>query len=200
LQTKINQAFNQDTMTYSNITSEPETFANREFRWERMPFVKRIPSSGSKQNHPCKQDDSTSETTFDSMEQKAVDPLFDLVVSTEGSYRTLNQNEFLLECIIDGKQGMTIAHFYDKESEDSQAVDSILQNLSRRSPSVKFIRVDGTQSPLVSKKLMVTRFPTILVMKDRKVRDRISQFGKSEYFSSADESRVLRKWVASMAA
>jgi hypothetical protein len=187
-------------MTYSNITSEPETIANREFRWERMPYVKGIASSVSKQDDPCKQqDDSTSETTFDSMEQEAEDPLLDLVVSTEGSYRTLDENEFLLECIIDGKQGMTtIVHFYDKESEASQTVDSILQNVSRRIPNnIQFIRVDGTKSPLVPKKLMVARFPSILVMKDRKVRDRISQFGESDYFSSAEESRMLRKWVLS---
>jgi hypothetical protein len=141
------------------------------------------------QPQPGVKDHSTSHSTEGSA---------DLNFTAHGAYRNISQNEFLLDCIIDGKGGLSIVHFYDGSSENCIAIDHILQDLSKKFPSCNFFRISGSESQLASKQFLVNRFPTVLAMRKRKVQNRIDHFGESEYFSTEDEARMLRRWVSKM--
>jgi hypothetical protein len=175
--------------------TESKNSVKRVLGWERVPD-KKIAQPPKDVDASVQEDSITSHTTFDSFLDAEGNPVSDdgNPMVLPDSYRTLSQNEFLCECIIDGK-GISIVHFYDEDSKYYRAVDAVLGTMSKKYPDVRFVRLKGREAPLVSKKLSIIRAPEVLAMKNREVRDRISHFGESEFFSMEDECRMLHQWV-----
>jgi hypothetical protein len=188
------------------------------YRWERVPPVRSLSSSAHyKLDSPAShyklygQNVDDDEALSDSSasigyfgegkgngnEMARLNDLED--TKANEAYKTVTQNDFLLECVIDGKDSISIVHAFD-ESENSVAVDAVLLEMSKKYLKCNFCRLDGSKSPLVSKKLVVSRFPTVLILKDREVINRITHFGDSDYFTTEGESRMLRAWVGKMLA
>lgn len=108
-----------------------------------------------------------------------------------GSLRTINQNEFLMECLVQG-QGSSVIHFFDNSSQHSQVLDTHLQALALRLPTCKFLRIDSNWTHFVASKLQITKFPTLLALQDKIVLDRLTDFGSSRTPMSRLE---LERWL-----
>ena len=111
-------------------------------------------------------------------------------------YRTINQNEFFVECMFQGAGTTSIVHFYDDQNPTSQSIDSALESLSRsyyHKKKCKFLRLDGAWTQFVSAKLSIDKFPTVVVIHDNNVViDRLSNF-EEEADSFMEE--LLEGWL-----
>jgi hypothetical protein len=122
-------------------------------------------------------DDPTEEET------PLPDELCNLTVSVPkpryGNYRTINQNEFFIECMING-EGSNIIHFFDENSEESQELDLLLEKMAKKFPTCKFLRIDSALTQFVSSKLMITKFPALVAIRNKVVLDRLMDFEGKE--------------------
>jgi hypothetical protein len=107
-----------------------------------------------------------------------------------GDYRTINQNEFFIECMING-EGSSLVHFFDKKSSDSKELDKKLKELARKFTACKFLRIDGAWTQFISAKLMITKFPTVLAIRNKVVLDRLSDFDRMDFFNE----QYLEEWI-----
>jgi hypothetical protein len=107
-----------------------------------------------------------------------------------GDYRTINQNEFFLECMIKG-EGSAIIHFFDENSSYSQELDEILEGMAQKFTACKFLRIDGAWTQFVASKLMITKFPTILAIRNKVILDRLSDFDTMDFFNE----QCLEEWI-----
>jgi hypothetical protein len=191
-QTHHNSETMQLTVPPTNLSPSGTTgYLVKLRRWERIPSLM---VSTRKKYGNCKPSKApTKSTQEDQMNESMSNIRLDHSLAAPGTFQVIGQDEFLVDCNFDG---MSIVHVYDKHSDHCEEVDAILQDMPKRFPGCNFYRIDGREAPLVSSELMVTRFPTVLAIKDSTVRGRIGHFGESDYFSSEDESKVLRRWVA----
>jgi hypothetical protein len=60
----------------------------------------------------------------------------DLTVSVPGIHygdcRTINQNEFFIECMISGEGTSSVVHFFDKENKLCREVDELLEKMAKK--------------------------------------------------------------------
>jgi hypothetical protein len=96
-----------------------------------------------------------------------------------GNYRTINQNEFFIECMING-EGSNIVHFFDENSEESQELDLLLEKTAKKFPTCKFLRIDSAMTQFVSSKLMITKFPALVAIRNKVILDRLMDFEGKE--------------------
>lgn len=108
-----------------------------------------------------------------------------------GNFQTINQNEFFLECLVQG-QGSSVIHFFDKSSNHSQTIDNHLQVIATQLPTCKFLRIDSAWTHFVAAKLQITQFPTVLAIENKIILDRLSDFNPSEAPITSDE---LEQWL-----
>ena len=89
-----------------------------------------------------------------------------VVAAIYGDYRTINQNEFLQECMGDASENVTtIVHFFDSEDDTAtKTLDSLLEELAIQYTNVKFVRINGKLCPYVAPKMNIKRFPTVLAL------------------------------------
>jgi hypothetical protein len=111
-----------------------------------------------------------------------------------GNYRTINQNEFFIECMING-EGSNIIHFFDENSEESQELDLLLEKMAKKFPTCKFLRIDSAFTQFVASKLMITKFPGLVAIRNKVVLDRLMDFEGKESVSEEYVETWLLKTV-----
>jgi hypothetical protein len=109
-----------------------------------------------------------------------------------GDYRTINQNEFFTECMINGEGTSTVIHFFDKNNNLCREVDELLEKTAKKFTTCKFLRIDSAWTHFVSAKLGIEKFPTVLAIRDKVVLDRLSDFEGMDLFFSED---FLHEWL-----
>jgi hypothetical protein len=107
-------------------------------------------------------------------------------------YRTINQNEFFIECMINGEGTSTVIHFFDKNNNLCREMDEFLEKMAKKFTTCKFLRIDSAWTQFVSAKLGIEKFPTVLAIRDKVVLDRLSDFEGMNLFFSED---FLHAWL-----
>ena len=92
-----------------------------------------------------------------------------------------------------------VAHFYRGTTKHCAVMDMHLARLAPKHMETKFLRIDAEKSQYLVETLNVWMMPTVLLIKDAKVEDRIEGFtelGMSEHFQTATlEKRIKRAKV-----
>jgi hypothetical protein len=107
-----------------------------------------------------------------------------------GDYRTITQNEFFIECLING-EGSFLIHFFDEKSSYSQELDKMLEGMAQKFTACKFLRIDGAWTQFVAAKLMITKFPALLAIPNKVVLDRLSDFDRMDF----SNEQYLEEWI-----
>jgi hypothetical protein len=120
----------------------------------------------------------------------------DLTVSVPethyGDCRTINQNEFFVECMINGEGTSSVIHFFDKKNNLCREVDEILEKMAKKFTTCKFLRIDSAWTQFISAKLGIKKFPTVLAIRDKVILDRLSDFEEMDLFFSEE---FLHEWL-----
>lgn len=112
-------------------------------------------------------------------------------MSADGDYRTINQNEFFTECMINGENKSCVIHFFNSESEKSNQVDDALEDISKMYGTfAKFLRIDGAWTQFISAKLGITKFPTVIVIRNKVLVDRMVCADMESI-----EEKEMERWV-----
>jgi hypothetical protein len=147
-------------------------------------------------NHASVADDQTfeSRTKPETSPTDTVNDLKTLTVSVPkpryGDYRTIDQNEFFVECMING-EGSAIVHFFDEASSKGKELDEHLKKMAMKFTGCKFLRINGAWTQFVSARLGITKFPTIVALRNKVMLDRMAGFDKMESFCAND----LEQWI-----
>jgi hypothetical protein len=166
-----------------------------------MSFVSSLDDGSCDEDSFCSgaiSKDPPEDQTFGSTEPETspdiVKDLKTLTVSVPqpryGDYRTINQNEFFMECMING-EGLAIVHFFDEDSSEGKELDDHLEKMAMKFAGCKFLRIDGAWTQFISAKLGITKFPTIVAIRNKVMLDRLTDFDKKESFSEND----LEQWL-----
>eukprot|EP00592_Proboscia_alata_P000363 CAMPEP_0194378298 /NCGR_PEP_ID=MMETSP0174-20130528/34512_1 /TAXON_ID=216777 /ORGANISM="Proboscia alata, Strain PI-D3" /LENGTH=338 /DNA_ID=CAMNT_0039160185 /DNA_START=147 /DNA_END=1163 /DNA_ORIENTATION=+ len=117
-----------------------------------------------------------------------------------GQYRTISQDEFLPECT---SSIFVACHFFHKEYNRCKIMDHHLEIIAPQHTSCKFLRIDAEKTPFFVAKLAIQTLPTLLVLRDGKVVDKMTGFqGLSLNANDPDKWHTgkLQQWLASTGA
>lgn len=105
-------------------------------------------------------------------------------------YRSIDQNEVFAECFGSRQDDpCCIIHFSSEGSLQSAQVDEELSHLSTRySATYKFLRIRGTGAPFITSKLGITKFPTVVAIRNGSTLARFSNFDN-------DEACFVGEWI-----
>jgi hypothetical protein len=117
-------------------------------------------------------------------------PVISVPVTQYGDYRTINQNEFFIECMINGEGASSVIHFFDKDSTHSMEMDALLEIMAKKFTTCKFLRIDSAWTQFVAAKLGIKKFPTVLAIQNKVILDRLT-FEEMDYFSE----EFLHGWL-----
>jgi hypothetical protein len=109
----------------------------------------------------------------ESIEENMIKLTVDVPVQYYGDYRTINQSEFFMECMINS-DGSAIVHFFDENNPTSIELDMMLGEMAKKYTACKFFRIDSATTQFVRSKLMITSLPTVLAIRNKVVLDRTS--------------------------
>jgi hypothetical protein len=132
--------------------------------------------------------ESVDEPTFDSSTPEEKYP----IETHYGDCRTINQNEFFIECMINGTGTSSVVHFFDKENNLCREVDEALEKMAKKFTTCKFLRIDSAWTHFVSAKLGIEKFPTVLAIRDKVILDRLSDFEEMDLFFPEE---FLDEWL-----
>jgi thioredoxin-like negative regulator of GroEL len=133
-------------------------------------------------------DDDTSSDTFSASES------FSSALNLEAveDYHTINQIEFMVDCLINFKTEPVFVHFFVEDSAVSKAIDQQMKQLASSQPRCRFLRIKTKLAPFVTAKLHVSSDrPTVVAMKNGSVVNRMSGF-------SSVECEELNQWVSTV--
>jgi len=92
------------------------------------------------------------------------------------------------------ESSLCVCHFYRSTTKHCSIVDMHLARLAPAHLETKFMRIDAEKSQYLVEKLMIVVMPTICLIRDGKVEDKIEGFdslGYTEHFSTATlEKRI----------
>ena len=91
---------------------------------------------------------------------------------------------------------MVVAHFYRATTKHCAVVDMHLARMAPKHMETKFLRIDAEKSQYLVEQLNVWMMPTILLIKDAKVVERIEGFtelGMTEHFGTATLEKLIKK-------
>jgi Thioredoxin len=91
-----------------------------------------------------------------------------------GQVRTIAQDEFLPECT--GTSEWVAVHFYHKEFHRCTVMDHHLKIVAVKHTECKFLRIDAEKAPFFVHKLQIKTLPTLLVLRNGNVVDRLIGF------------------------
>ena len=94
-------------------------------------------------------------------------------------------------------------HFFHSEFERCKVMDHHLKIIAPLHISCKFLRIDAEKAPFFITKLKVQTLPTLIVLKDGKVVDRLTGFeGLALDPAEPDKWHTgrLRQWIATTGA
>ena len=134
--------------------------------------------------------------------QKAAD-----LARGHGQVRTITQDEFLPECT--GTSSVVVCHFFHREFQRCQILDHHLKVIAPLHTECKFIRIDAEKAPFFVGRLQIRTLPTLLVLRDGRVVDRlvgfeglaaaaaVNQRGQQQCHDPDDwETSALQGWLA----
>ena len=104
-----------------------------------------------------------------------------------------DQKQFFAEV---KESSLCVAHFYRSTTKHCAVVDMHLAKLAPAHMETKFIRIDAEKSQYLVEQLMIVVMPTICLIKDGKVEDKIEGFdslGYTEHFSTATLEKRIRR-------
>lgn len=109
------------------------------------------------------------------------------IITHDLEYRTIDQNEFLIDCIMN-EQGSFFVHFVAEKSPLTEAIDKQMEQVRKQS-LCRCLRIDAKLAPLMIAKLKINaNTPTVVALKNGSLVSRISSF------SSAD-CKEVQKWA-----
>jgi thiol-disulfide isomerase/thioredoxin len=104
-----------------------------------------------------------------------------------GEYRTISQDEFLPECTLSSSEWIVV-HFFHDEFETCKVMDHHLKIVAEQHVECKFVRIDARKAPFFCTKLKVKTLPTVLVLREGNVVNRLLGFeGIAEGKESANK-------------
>jgi hypothetical protein len=113
--------------------------------------------------------------------------------------RTITQNDFFQECLLQKTGGCFVVHFYS-ETEQSQKLDRRLAELAKdhHFKQVNFRRIQGLLAPFVAPRLGVLKFPGLVAIKCGQVLDKQCDFESLGLLEGDDQwdEEFLRLWMA----
>lgn len=122
-----------------------------------------------------------------------------------GDYRTISQDEFLPEtCAAAAAESSkskaaasewVVVHFFHDEFIKCKVMDHHLRIVAEKHLECKFLRIEAQKAPFFCSKLKVITLPTVLVLREGTVVDRMVGF---EGIAEDNEwpTRLLQKWLA----
>lgn len=119
-----------------------------------------------------------------------------------GDYRTIAQDEFLPECLQTNSAYVAI-HFFHDQFERCKIMDHHLRIVAKRFATCKFLRINAEKAPFFVQKLQIRTLPTLLVLNDGQVVDRLIGFeGLSSSTNDPDQWRTsqLQMWLSTTGA
>ena len=99
-----------------------------------------------------------------------------------GEYRTISQDEFLPETCAAASNGTrtnsewVVVHFFQDEFLKCQIMDHHLKIIAEQHLECKFLRIQASKAPFFCAKLKIQTLPTVLILREGKVVDRIVGF------------------------
>jgi thiol-disulfide isomerase/thioredoxin len=110
-----------------------------------------------------------------------------------GEYRTISQDEFLPECTSSSE--WIVVHFFHDEFETCKVMDHHLKIVAEQHVECKFLRIDARKAPFFCTKLKVKTLPTVLVLREGNVVNRLLGF---EGIAEGNEwpTSMLQKWLS----
>ncbi len=107
-------------------------------------------------------------------------------------YETINQNDFMTDCMMNSTGECIFVHFFISDSSISKTLDTHMQSLATMHINSTFVRIDAKLAPFVTSKLQISNEkPAVIAMKNGSVVNRISDF------SSAD-CEELKIWASTI--
>ena len=91
--------------------------------------------------------------------------------------------------------GSSIIHFYDKKNPRCTEIDAQFEELAKKYTACMFLWINGALTHFVSARLKISKFPTILAMRNNIVLDRLSDDKDLNSFTVEGEESFLRAWV-----
>jgi hypothetical protein len=135
---------------------------------------------------------STPEEKPTDFEKEIKDLTVSVPATHYGDCRTINQNEFFIECMINGEGTSSVIHFFDKENDICREMDEVLERMAKKFTTCKFLRIDSAWTQFISAKLGIEKFPTLLAIRDKVILDRLSNFEEMDLFSAEE---FLHEWL-----
>jgi len=80
-----------------------------------------------------------------------------------------------------------VCHFYGVDNKQCRIVDRHLEILAPKHMEARFCKMDSANAPFLTRRLLMQQLPTILLVKDAKIRDFIvglSELGKRRGFAT----------------
>lgn len=116
--------------------------------------------------------------------------LADYEKSQDLFYRTIDQNELMVDCFINGKERISLIHFFKAGSPFSCAIDQQMEEIAKElntnqttleeeniAAKCQLRRIDPLKAPFIASKLkLMGHFPAVIVLKDGEVADSICKF------------------------
>ena len=118
---------------------------------------------------------------------------------SHGSYRTITQNDLFNESF-NNDGTFSIIHFFDTADKKpvSRNLDLHFQELAKQYATCKFLRIDGRLAPFFTGKLGIKELPTVLVLRNGEIINRVSDFESMGFFGIREEwdKEILSNWIA----
>ena len=155
------------------------TNMNRQRRLQKTAAALALPRSILLKNTPSTDDDLSVYTAPDS-----------IIMSTsahstqpdhEEYYETINQNDFMTDCMMNSTGECIFVHFFISDSSISKTLDTHMQSLATMHINSTFVRIDAKLAPFVTSKLQISdEQPAVIAMKNGSVVNRISDFTSAD--------------------
>jgi hypothetical protein len=108
-------------------------------------------------------------------------------VTVDLEYRTIDQNEFLKECIMNDNVSFFV-HFFVENSPVTEAIDKQMEQIRGQS-LCRCLRIDARLAPLMTAKLRISNeTPTVVALKNGSMVNRISDCW-------SNDCEDLQKWA-----
>lgn len=120
--------------------------------------------------------------------------MLELKTKGHGEYRTISQDEFLPECTSSSSEWIVV-HFFHDEFETCKVMDHHLKIVAEQHVECKFLRIDARKAPFFCTKLKVKTLPTVLVLREGNVVNRLLGF---EGIAEGNEwpTSMLQEWLS----
>jgi hypothetical protein len=143
-------------------------------RWEQEKAVE-LPSSVFVVEKSSIQDDETTVSTAAASTTSNIDS------TLVHEYRTINQIEFMVDCLIENTNEYFLVHFYIEDSSVSENIDKQMEQLAAGESRHHCLRISSRLAPLMTAKLNIQKErPTVVAMKDGSVVSGISEFSSPD--------------------